>query len=418
MSENFTPCAHCGQLLSADELTTVISRNHGAELWCDECIDSDASYCERCDDYCEGELYGVYSNRHIEGWREDCAEMHAEECDSCHDLTDENNMHEVRVYGVGRQIICTSCLEDNYYQCADCGVYCTEDDVIFRDGDYYCPDCAPTEYLSDYHHTYAEHFLHVGNETAQQPYLGIELEMELPTETDRANAAERIRRNTAYGSYYECKEDGSLGEYGMEVVTQPATPSYHMSGYDQLMIMTGRNFGATSHDNGHCGLHIHIDRAYFEDTGIAEAYIRAGYIMDTIFSTNENPVVSFTRRRYTQLNHWAQLMNMAVCKSEQSLTYRLREYRASKYTRYQAINMDNSETIELRLFRGTLNAETYYATLEFVAGLAYLTRALIPCPEVAETLTWTDLKTELFAALELMNVSSADLAAYLNRKGL
>lgn len=417
MSDNLKPCAQCGQLVPDDELTAVITADGTTECWCCECVETDTCYCDRCEEYCEGEAYGVYSDTYEECWCERCALNHAVECDDCHDLTDEDDIRNVWVYSVGRQAICSSCLEENYYQCSLCGAYCTEDDVEYHNGEYYCPVCVPSGCISDYHHTDAEIFLHVGNENAQ-PYLGIELEMEFPSKDARSDAAEYIRHNTVYGAYYDCKEDGSLGDKGMEVVTQPATPAYHMTAYDQVMLSAGTTYGATSHDNGLCGLHIHIDRAYFEDTGILEAAIRAGYIMDTIFSNNENNVVAFTRRRYMQLNHWAQLMNMGALKSEATMASKLREYRSSKYTRYQAVNMDNSETIELRLFRGTLNAETYYATLEFVAGLAYLTRALIPCPEFAETLTWNDLKTELFAALKLMDINSADLAAYLNRRNL
>ena len=417
MTVTLKPCAHCGQLVTDDELTPVTTYDGKTELWCDKCVESDVTYCDHCEEYRGGEAHGVYSGGHEECWCEHCAETYAASCDVCNDLTDENDLTTVCVYNVGYQTICDSCLEENYYQCSSCGYYCLEDDVIFSDGDYYCPNCAPSAYLEDYHHTYAEHFLSVGTENAQ-PYLGIELEMEFPTETARANASEYIRCNTAYGDYYECKEDSSLSQYGMEVVTQPATPTYHMSGYDQLMLSAGNEYGATSHDNGNCGLHVHIDRAYFEGTGLMEASALAGYIMDTIISTNEGHIVNFTRRRYSQLNRWAQFMNMSPCKTERTLYAKLREYRSSKYTRYQAVNMVNSETIELRLFRGTLNAETYYATLEFVAALAYLTRALLPCPEFAETLAWADLKTELFAALEQMGISSSDLAAYLNRRGL
>lgn len=416
MTDTLKPCQHCGQLVPADELNTVLN-NGTVETWCCECVDTDASYCDHCEDYCAGESVGVYHHDHLEGWCEQCATTRASECDCCHDLTDENDLNNVYVYGIGNQSICNSCLDEHYYMCANCGTYCTEDDIDFHDGYYYCPDCSPSRYLEDYHHTDAEHFLNVGNEV-MQPYLGVELEMEYDTSDARENAAEYIRCNTAYGSFYECKEDGSLSEYGMEAVTQPATPSYHMAAYDQLMLSAGTLYGATSHDNGHCGLHIHIDRNYFDSTGILEASVRAAYIMDTIFSNCESQIVNFTRRRYTQLNHWAQLMNMAGCKSTQTLAYKLKEYRSSKYTRYQAVNVDNTETIELRLFRGTLKPETYYATLEFVAGLAYLTRALIPCPEIAETLTWPDLKTEIFAALKLMNINDDELAAYLSRRGL
>lgn len=416
MTDTLKPCAHCGQLVPADELSTVMI-DGTAETWCCECVDTDASYCDCCNEYCAGETVVVYHHGHLEAWCDHCVTEHASECDCCHFLTDDNDLNNVHVYGIGNQEVCNSCLDEQYYQCSNCGDYCLEDDVEYHDGCYYCPNCTPSRYLEDYHHTEAEYFLSVDGDEIQ-PYLGIELEMEFKTSDGRENAAEYIRCNTSYGSYYECKEDGSLGDYGMEVVTQPATPAYHMAGYDQLMLSAGTQYDATSHANGNCGLHVHIDRDYFETTGLQCASDWAAYIMDTLISNCEPQIVNFTRRRYSQLNHWAQLMNMPGCKSERSFSSKLAEYRASKYTRYQAVNTENSDTIELRLFRGTLNAETYYATLEFVAALAYIARALIPRPEVAETLTWSDLKTELFSALKLMDINDDDLSAYLARRGL
>ena len=417
MTTNLNPCERCGQLVTDDELYAV---NVGGTIvtWCEECLENYGFYCERCGTYHAGEPVIVHQDQSATAtWCESCAMSHASLCDDCGNWTDDDCISTVYVYNVGYQTLCHKCLEDSYYQCATCGDYCLEDDIEYSNGNYYCPSCSPSHYLDEYHHTEGEHFLSTGHDLPQ-PYLGIELEMEFETETNRADAAEYIRTNTAYGDYYECKEDSSLGDYGMECVTQPATPAYHFSGYDQLMLSAGTLYDATSHDNGHCGLHVHIDRDYFNDTGIGSASLKAAYIMDTIISNNESYIVNFTRRSYLQLNHWSAFMNMHACKAERDLSSKLKEYSIAKYTRYQAVNTENYNTIELRLFRGTLNIETYHATIEFAAALAYLTRALLPIPEWADTLTWADLKIELFAALECMGLGSAELVSYLNRRGI
>lgn len=408
-------CEHCGELVSYLNAVHVVTND--IEVWCDECIENDAVECYHCGHLIpEDDAETVRVGGHERPYCPDCADEHATVCDCCDDLVINREVNRVSIYGLGRQDVCDSCLED-YYRCSRCGDYCTEDVIEYHDGEYYCPYCAPSDYLSDYHHTDAETFLNTGADKTQ-PYLGVELEVEFPDESSRANAAEYIRCNDLYGSYYDCKEDGSLGEYGMEVVTQPATPAYHMSGYNQLMLSAGTIYGATSHDNGHCGLHVHIDREYFVSTDIPYACDRAGFIMDSIISANEPYIMLFTRRTYGKLNHWAQLLNMTPAKEPKTLNAKLADYRNAKYTRYQAVNMENSDTIELRLFRGTLNPETYFATVEFAAALAYLTRALLPIPEYASTLRWPDLKTELFAALEIEGISSTELANYLKRRGL
>jgi len=46
-------------------------------------------------------------------------------------------------------------------------------------------------------------------------------------------------------------------------------------------------------------------------------------------------------------------------------------YGKSSGTRYQAVNFENRNTVEFRLFRGTLNYTTFMATLEIVDALVH-----------------------------------------------
>lgn len=416
MIDNVKPCPHCGQLVSEDNLCSV-NVDGTIEEWCEDCIYRDAFYCKRCGQYHAGELVEVRSiDDSYASWCESCASHHASVCDSCNGLLDNAFTLEVYVYGQGYQTICDTCLDD-YYCCSVCGDYCTEEDARYQNGEYYCPSCVPNAYVDEYHHTEGVSFLHVDLADCG-PYLGVELEMEFPTESALYDAAKYIRTAARYGHLYECKEDSSLDDYGFECVTQPATPLYHMTGYDDVMLTAGALFDATSHDNGNCGLHIHIDRTFFNDTGIGRASYRAGYILDTIFCNNEPYIIKFTRRSYSQMNRWAQMVNLHAAKEKKSFDAKLSEYRIAKYTRYQAVNLENDDTIELRLFRGTLNRETYYATVEFVTGLAYLTRALLPVPEYAETLAWDDVKCEVLAALETNGLPVEELINYLKRRGI
>ena len=407
-------CDRCGRLGS--HVNAVHTGIGCTEEWCDACVAKHTFECMHCHNltdgcYAETVRAGFYERTYCP----DCAHSHATMCYCCNDSVINHEVHRVYIWGTGYRDVCESCLED-YYRCSRCGKYCTEDDIEYLDGYYYCPDCAPTDYLSDYHHTEGISFLTNGE--PEPLYLGVELEMEFDHSSSRSEAARMICTSEAYGSLYDCKEDGSLSDYGMEVVTQPATPLYHLSGYDQVILDAARECGAVSHDSGNCGLHIHIDRGFFERRGNQRAAWRAGFIMDSIISANEPYILRFTRRTYSQLNHWASLMNMTPAKAPKSLDAKLADYRSAKYTRYQAVNMENYDTIELRLFRGTLNNETFYATVEFTAALAYLTRALLPIPEYASTLGWDDLKLELFAALELEGIRSKELSAYLKRRSL
>ena len=77
---------------------------------------------------------------------------------------------------------------------------------------------------------------------------------------------------------------------------------------------------------------------------------------------------------------------------------------AGKYT---AVNLTNSETVELRLFRGTLKLNTLKATLQFVNHLC----------EVALSLHDTDLQDmSWFDFLEL--ISEPEFIQYLKERRL
>jgi hypothetical protein len=69
-------------------------------------------------------------------------------------------------------------------------------------------------------------------------------------------------------------------------------------------------------------------------------------------------MVKFSRRTESQLSRWAK--RYASKNAEELLD------EGKRSGRYMAVNLENSHTVEFRLFRGTLNANTLFATLELV----------------------------------------------------
>ena len=122
-----------------------------------------------------------------------------------------------------------------------------------------------------------------------------------------------------------------------------------------------------SHDVGTCGLHCHLDRLFFgkkEDSSIAK--------MLYLFEKFRPELMRFSRRTEEQISSWcrsrkqnydgtAGWIKKALIDSKYSYNYQ---------NRYYSINLTNSETIEIRLWRGTLKPETFEATLKFTARLA------------------------------------------------
>ena len=129
------------------------------------------------------------------------------------------------------------------------------------------------------------------------------------------------------------------------------------------------------------------------------------------------------RFRY-QFDRFSRRTDFGWCKRnyvepiDRSLTERVNS-KLSDYDedRYYAVNIRNSETIEVRLWRGTLNYETFMATLQMTAGLAMV------CKHNSETclenITWYDLCEAISeAAKEMIGREAVELGNYLSRRGL
>ena len=78
--------------------------------------------------------------------------------------------------------------------------------------------------------------------------------------------------------------------------------------------------------------------------------------------------------------------------------------------RYVAVNLENYETIEFRLFRGTLRYETFIATLQLVNEICNIAIALTD--RELESLSWSDF------VLRIDKENCSELVNYLKSKRL
>lgn len=83
-----------------------------------------------------------------------------------------------------------------------------------------------------------------------------------------------------------------------------------------------------------------------------------------IFERFWQEILRFSRRTESQINHWAARYGYKDRGEEI-----LKEAKHGANGRYACINLTNTDTIEFRVFRGTLKYNTVIATLQFVANL-------------------------------------------------
>jgi len=245
-----------------------------------------------------------------------------------------------------------------------------------------CPECRKRLFVTPYHH-YQPHFEFHQKQGDDNLYLGVELEVDVGGQRDsEAAVIMDIMNKNENGFMVYCSRDGSL-QNGIEIITAPATLNYHKKLKTKYKALFKRliHDGYRSHNTNTCGIHVHFSRAFFEDNE-DECVTKLLYLVERFW----DEIVVFSRRDYTALEHYAK-------KPESDSKYFLRAWNKSNdhEGHYYAVNITNNNTIELRMFRGTLNYESFMAILDFADKLARTCKE--KTNEELQSMSFTDLLT-------------------------
>lgn len=257
-------------------------------------------------------------------------------------------------------------------KCYRCGCYYTETKKIRSsvspEDAILCPDCRKRNFITPYHR-YSPHlnFYSVNKKDASERlYLGVEIEVDKGGELNYISAEAKSFVNNVVGDgkhFIYCSHDGSL-ENGFEMITQPATYKYHKSledAYNKMFKYLVSN-KYRSDMTSTCGIHVHFSRDYFaddEENNISKLL----YVVEKFW----DEIVIFSRRDYTTLERYSKKV------SKNSYDYGEYIYDFNKSDdhdgHYYAVNITNPNTIELRMFKGTLNIESFMSILDFTYSL-------------------------------------------------
>lgn len=191
-------------------------------------------------------------------------------------------------------------------------------------------------------------------------YYGVELEI------DGAGGDERGEDNIRtiglnQVPFLYCKYDGSL-QNGFEIVSHPASFDFWMQQpldyFDKLVKQGYRSYNTTT-----CGMHVHISKDYLGKLGALK-------LMD-FMAANPQFVLKMSRRRREELEHWAHPSRGSRARVDRIMTAMHGNYHED---RYRAVNCENSKTLEIRIFRGTLNPDAFKLNIAFVHTLATYAR--------------------------------------------
>ena len=210
--------------------------------------------------------------------------------------------------------------------------------------------------------------------------FGVELEIDGAGE-DREHAETLLCIANANGERMYIKHDGSLDD-GLELVTHPMSLTEHLHHFPwEALCKKAAALGYLSHRATTCGLHIHVSRRAFGETERQQdaAIARILYF----FEKHWEELLKFSRRTQRQLERWAARYGYKEQPME-ILDYAKKGYHGGRYT---CVNLQNSDTVEFRMFRGTLKANTLLATLELVDRICDV--AINLSDEELRSLAWT-----------------------------
>jgi len=334
--EKIPRCDSCNKTFPAEDLVEF-----EGQYLCPRCLQTATTFCTRC-------------GRRI--W------------------TDENA-------GDSSTPLCQSCSDRYYTTCSRCGRTIPESDAYYDDeDDPYCYDCH-TRYCShtgihDYY--FKPDPIFYGNGPR---FMGIELEIDGGGEIS-SHAESLMDIANANGlEHIFCKHDGSL-EDGFEIVSHPMSLDYHLNEMPWGSILSkATSMGYTSHLARTCGLHVHLSRNAFGETEAQQDAVIARILY--FLEKHWDELLKFSRRTPRQLEQWAARYGY----KEQPMEILDHAKKGRHGGRYTCVNLTNTDTIEFRMFRGTLKLNTFLATLQLLDRICDV--ALYMTDDEVKAMSWT-----------------------------
>lgn len=390
--EEYT-CTNCNCLYDDTDYCCEYHREEAPTL-CSDCFNELYFYCHDCESYCEVD---DYQPRDIT--TRDRADSY-QVCDTCYENYDYCEMCESDVptdyteYAtILEQVICHSCINENDHiircsrceklfdsdrggrmaedseswycdSCSDELYYCENCDIYYE-GEY-CPQCEEdgAGLLYQYSYKPVPVFRNVNQictkkEHYTEPYMGVELEYSFEDEDYREDVLIYRRDTYPLDEIFYAKQDSSIDDYGAELVSHPCTLAYWQT--PKMRNAMSDLFMKIKENNGKigscCGYHIHISRMNMTRTHLIRFCL--------FFAMNKELVATIARRATD--NYYAQL-------TEYNRHTSLYSYGASRPSKYVCVNLQPSDTIEVRAFRGTYNSINFHSALEFVHSIYMFTK--------------------------------------------
>ena len=343
-----TKCVRCNNELTIDSvyfnensMTPFIFENG---YICKECANK-IPHCDNCHFICEqNDLVFIEDiNKH---YCHVCANEHAYVCFNCNKFY-SNRRSYIQLHGN----VCYDCyLTLDHFVCCNCDGEFLSD----RYGtDDLCITCANEKVSNCLNYTFkpCPNFYKTKEEEKNDNLLFLGIELECGCSPTYHNVINFITKNA--NSFYYMKRDASIPAYGCEVVTHPATLDYHLNKAEWKNLLDSAKSYKLDSDNDRCGIHIHMSRIFFDCKDI--------YNIDYLV----NNFSDFWKKIARRESHYSAYVSKNA-----------REWGRQTTDRHCALNLSNPYTIELRIFKGTLDINILFAYMEITNCLANFVKTI------------------------------------------
>jgi hypothetical protein len=356
-------CAVCSTDIDVDD---VIHTEYDS-IVCNDCV----QICNRCDSIgSTDDCFRIVDGDYL--WCEACADRRAYWCESCEEY---NSIGTSEVADRGEHW-CQDCTDRGAYWCDDCDEY-------NADGCDRCDDDGSGRIIHDY--SYRPDAIFHSTDKNERLYFGLEIEVE---------AGSNLREASEYAYQLEAidlaylKHDGSLNN-GFEIVTHPMSHGFFKQEAQEFwgvleQLRTNCAYKVKSWDTRTCGLHIHISRTGFSGGAHMHRFLNLVYsnpeFYQTLAGRTSDQWAKFTdiyQREYKRDENGERIFSFDdgyEITTKRTFMHKLDNNRNSD--RYSAVNTNNRETLEMRIFRGTVNGDTIKAQLDLAHASVEYTRTL------------------------------------------
>jgi hypothetical protein len=197
------------------------------------------------------------------------------------------------------------------------------------------------------------------------PLMGIEIEMDFK-KTDKITSREaccwalyqeQLEQSPNWHNFY-FEHDGSLNAHtGVEMITHPMTLEYHQHYWDTMLPLVRKYFKGWDSTHNEYGIHITMDRSDWTDLQLA----RFSKFVEN--SDNKN----FSQAIAQRTKFYRAEKELGAVKTKVKDIFRVEDGKVlASVQRNSIVNIKGQLFVEFRMFKSTLNTESFFKNLEFL----------------------------------------------------